>query len=412
MTKHGSCCKLTIEMPIRVGVGSSENSDAYLAGQEAGRIASQKALEDFFDLVIVFASAKFNQHKLLQGVQSVCHDANIVGCSTAGEITTEGLGQNSVALMGLKGSSLAFSTGLGPGLSHDGRSAGQKCAQEAVRVRIRKRHAFMLFSDGLSGNGSDAIKGAQEVLGTSFPIVGGLSGDDYLFETTYQYHNGKPFNDAAVGILLGGQISVGIGVRHGWHTIGKAHQVTKAHANVIESIDNKPAFGLYQDYFGQEAQALKTLTWAKLATSYPLGMSIADEDECIIRYAHKARADGSLVCAAEVPQGSQVRLMIADKAGILHATHEATAKALENINIDKLSAIIVFDSIARKRILGHSAKEELAVIKKVVGKEVPIIGFYSYGEQAPLQAQRYSGRSYLHNETIVVMAIAEETNKW
>ena len=394
-------------MFIRVGVGTSENPDAFLAGTEAARNACQKAEEDFFDLLFVFASAKFQQENLLRGIKSVCQDATIIGCSSAGEITTQRSSNHSVAIMGLKSKDLRFSTGLGCGLSQDARSAGQKCAQEALKAKLHKRHAFIMLPDGISGNGADVIRGAQEILGTSFPIVGGSAGDDFLFQKTYQYYRGKVLSDSVVGILFGGEISIGMGIRHGWHAIGKAHRVSEAHGNIIERLDAKPALEMYRDYFGEQAEDLKKLTWAKIGTIYPLGMSIPGEEEYLIRYAYKATPQGGLVCAAEVPQESQVRLMIADKEGVLKATKEAALKARESLNGARIFAIIIFDSIARKRILGRGARAEIEVIKKTLGEDVPIIGFYSYGEQAPLGAERYIGKSYFHNETVVVLCLAE-----
>ena len=398
-------------MSIRVGVGTSENPDAFLAGQEAARCACQKAQEDFLDLLIIFASVKFDQQSLLRGLKSVCQNATIIGCSSAGEITTTGSSRNSLAVMGLKSSTLGFSTGLGCGLSQDARAAGQKCAQEAIRAKLHSRHAFVMFPDGLSGNGTDVIRGAQEVLGTSFPIVGGSAGDDYFFQKTYQYYHDRVFSDAVVGILFGGEVSIGIGTRHGWGAIGKAHEVTKACGNIIEELDGKEALAIYRDYFGQEAQKLKELSWAKIGTVYPLGMSIPDEEEYLIRYVVKATPEGALVCAAEVPQGSQVHLMIADKDGVLNAAREAAARAKRGLKDVKIKAVIIFDSIARKRILGRDAIEEIEVIKKALGEAAPIIGFYSYGEQAPLRAQRYIGKSYFHTETVVILCLAESTHK-
>lgn len=394
-------------MSIGVGLGTSENPDAFLAGREAIKRACQNAKEDFLDLLVVFASAKFDQRNLLRGIKSIRQDINIVGCSSAGEITTAGSTKNSVAVMGFKAGDLLFATGLGCGLSQDARAAGQKCAQEAAQAKLRNRHVFVMLPDGLSGNGADAIKGAQDVLGTSFPIVGGSAGDDYLFKETYQYYQDKVFSDSVVGVLLGGKISIGVGIRHGWHAIGKAHEVSQAKGNIIEKLDGKEALEIYQDYFGEEAQTLKKLAWAKIGTTYPLGMSIPDEEEFLIRYAFRATPGGALVCAAEVPEGSQVRLMIADKQGVLEAAREAALIAKESLKGAKISAVIIFDSIARKRVLGRRALEEIEVIKKTLGDAAPIIGFYSYGEQAPLRAERYIGKSHFHNETVVVLAIAE-----
>jgi hypothetical protein len=46
----------------------------------------------------------------------------------------------------------------------------------------------------------------------------------------------------------------------------------------------------------------------------------------------------------------------------------------------------VFDSISRNKLLGRKSEKEIQIIKEVLGKNVPFIGFYSYGEQAPLKS--------------------------
>lgn len=394
-------------MSIRIGVGISENSDSFQAGREAARETCHKAQEDLPDLLLVFASSKFHHPKLLQGIASICPEAVIAGCTTAGEISSLGPTKNSVVIMGIKSPAVQLSAGIGYGLGNDARSAGQRCAQQAVRERLQKRQVFIMLPDGLSENVSDAIRGAQEVLGTSFPIVGGSAGDDSFYKASYQFYHDKVFNDAIVGLLIGGDVAIGIGVRHGWHAIGKAHEVTKAAGNVIAALDNKKAFSIYQDYFGEEADSLKKSAWAKLGTIYPLGMSIPGEEEYLIRYPFKADEEERLICAAEVPQGSYVRLMIADKDTVLQAAKEAALKAKEAVLGKDILGAVIFDSIARKRILGRDAREEINIIQDILGKTVPLIGFYTYGEQAPLKAERYIGKSYFHNETIVIIAIAK-----
>ncbi|MFC1631026.1 FIST signal transduction protein [Candidatus Omnitrophota bacterium] len=396
-------------MAVHVGLGTSENEDAFLAGRLAAQAAIQQAKSSTLELFLVFSSAKFDQLRVLQGIQNSVGKATVIGCSTAGEISTAGSTKNSVAVLGLNARALGlnFATGLGFGVSHDPRGAGQKCAQEAAKSRLPKRQVFLMFPDGLARNGSEVIRGAQEVLGTSFPIVGGSAGDDFLFRKTYQYLNQKVFSDSIAGILLGGNVSVGVGIRHGWHPIGKAHTVTASRGNVIGAIDGRSAFSIYRDYFDEEAENLKRLSWAKVGTIYPLGVSIPEEEEYLIRYAFKATSSGELVCAAEVPQDAQVRLMITDKQGVLNAAREATLRAKENLAGANIFAVIIFDSIARKRVLGISAKEEIAVIRRTLGRPVPIIGFYSYGEQAPLRSEKFIGKSYFHNETIVVLCLAQ-----
>jgi len=45
------------------------------------------------------------------------------------------------------------------------------------------------------------------------------------------------------------------------------------------------------------------------------------------------------------------------------------------------------------------------VIQAALGAQVPLVGCYTYGEQAPLRSVIHVGRSYVHNGTALVIAV-------
>ena len=52
---------------------------------------------------------------------------------------------------------------------------------------------------------------------------------------------------------------------------------------------------------------------------------------------------------------------------------------------------------------GDAVEEELEVVGEVLGKEMTLAGFYSYGEFAPLAP----GDCRLHNQTMTVTCLGE-----
>ena len=70
-----------------------------------------------------------------------------------------------------------------------------------------------------------------------------------------------------------------------------------------------------------------------------------------------------------------------------------------------MSFAFVFDSVSRYILLGRQANKELEIIKEGLGNDTPIIGIYTYGEQAPLRAIKYQGKTYFHNQTITILGI-------
>jgi hypothetical protein len=144
-----------------------------------------------------------------------------------------------------------------------------------------------------------------------------------------------------------------------------------------------------------------------MAINYPLGMSIPEESEYLIRHAVRVDEKGNLVCSADVPQGSEVRLMITDRKTVIQSARQAAAEALKGLGLAKPRAAIVFDSLARLKVLGRQAGSEIEVLKEVLG-DIPLAGLYAYGELAPLHSELYQGKAYFHNQSIVILLIGEE----
>jgi hypothetical protein len=97
--------------------------------------------------------------------------------------------------------------------------------------------------------------------------------------------------------------------------------------------------------------------------------------------------------------------MIGTKESCLTATQQASKEALDGLSGRKAEVVFVYDSISRYVLLGREADKELEIIKNQFGKDTPVIGFYTYGEQAPLKAISYHGHAYSHNQTITILAL-------
>ncbi|MBI3323202.1 MAG: FIST C-terminal domain-containing protein [Candidatus Omnitrophica bacterium] len=389
-----------------VGVASSRQSDSYHAGEEAARRALDAMGRPRPDLVLVFGSARFEQDLLLKGVQSVTASAPLVGCSTAGEILSEGPMRRSAAVMTIASDTLCAAVGLGTKVSENPRQAGREVASQAIQAKLASPHAFLMFPDGLGGNVAEVIRGIQDVLGLSFPIAGGSAADDFGFTRTTQYFRGRAHHNAVAGVLLAGRIGVGVGARHGWQPLGKPRRVTRATANVVQELDGHSAVNLYETYFGRAAESLKSGSLVEMSIVYPLGMPVPGEEEYMLRNVLRVDPGGAIVYAGEISEGSEVRLMMGSKEKALQAARRAAEQALLAVAPQPVHFALVFSSCSRARLFGHRAQEEIAAIRAVLGPNVPLIGFYDYGEQAPLTAAGFRGLSYFHNETLVVCAVS------
>ncbi len=398
-----------------VGVGI--DADSYAAGANAGQEALTElraksgASDSIPDLCIVFSSIKYDQEKMLQGVRSIAPSTLLVGCSTAGEIVTSGpVKQHSVSVMMMKTDKIKFYAGVGENIAGGPKAAGKMAADEVKKQTGETLRAFMMLPDVLSGNGADIVRGVQESLGEHFPVVGGAAGDDFEFKKTYQYLNDKVYSGVVIGLGLVGDFKIGIGVKHGWIPIGIPKKVTKSSGSVLHELDGKPAIAIYDDYFGEAAAELRTDTLAKLAITYPLGIKTEGSEEMLIRDPITVDAAGSITCAAEIPEGSDVQLMIGSREEAVKVAKEAAGKAMEQLEGSKPEAVVIFNCIARNKLFGERGGEEITAIQEAIGADVPLIGFYTYGEQAPIGGEVMNINKCnpaFHNETVVICVLGE-----
>lgn len=394
-------------MSIKAGTGTSKNSDAAKAGREAVELAIKK-MGGKPDFILVYASVAYDQKKMLAGVNEAAQGATVVGCSDAGEITEHGVTSNQVAAMAISSDQIKFVVGLGQGIKGNEHKAGMAAAQDVKNKAKEAPSMFIMLSDGLSGNGTSIIRGIQEVLGEHLPIMGGSAGDDFKAQKTYQYYGDKVLNDAVIGIGLCGKFAFGVGVEHGWEPIGLPMKVTKAENNIIKEINGQPALRIYEEALGKTKEELmKTLV--TIAMYYPLGMSISGSNDVLIRYISATNDKEELIAAAEVPEGSEVRLMLCGAEKAVESSKKAAKNASVQLKGSKPKAIFIFDCMARLLLLGSRVNEEITPIQEVLGKDVPLLGFYTYGEQAPFKGdiKPNSCHTVFHNETMTLMVIAE-----
>ena len=301
--------------------------------------------------------------------------------------------------------------GVGENIAADPKAAGRLAAYKVKEQAGEGLKAFMMMPDVLVGNGADIVRGVLEALGAHFPVVGGASGDDFAFKKTYQYVNDKIYSGAVVGLGLTGNFKIGIGVKHGWIPVGEPMKVTKSSGAVIHEINNAPAVKIYEDYFGaDEAKVLRTEALAKLAITYPLGMKVSGSDELLIRDPITVDEHGSITCAAEIPEGSEVRLMVGSREEAVKVAKLAAENAVSQLEGSVPRAVIIFNCIARNKLFGDKSGDEINAIQQAIGKEVPLIGFYTYGEQAPLGGEVKNieqCNSAFHNETVVICVLAD-----
>jgi hypothetical protein len=249
-------------------------------------------------------------------------------------------------------------------------------------------------------------------LGRSFPFLGASASNTLHSVKSSLYFNQGVLSDSCAGILWGGKLTFGFGIKHGWKPLGKPHIVSSTEGNIVKEIDGQPAVRLYEEYLACNLAKLKK-ELQHLSLSYPIGVFIAQGEEYLLRNILSIEEDGSLVCQGNVLQGSTIRLMISTKETRLEATRLAVEEAQKNLTSsimkfgkEKTSRLaIAFSSFSRYNLLRRDAKKELEIIKENLDVNTPIIGLYTHGELAPLKTSSYRGQIYFHNQAVNVLIL-------
>jgi len=368
------------------------------SGQKLGEALCKK-LENLPKACWLFCSPKDGLENLLKGVVEAVGTDMLVGCTTDGEISDMGISAKSAVLAGIITDQIDFEVVMTENIGQDAKSAGKRLAEQ-----FSSSVAYIqIFSDGLTASGCGILKGVQSVLVKRIPISGGTAGDDGRFVRTWQFSGNRVLTDSVVGIGLSGCFKVGLGVHSGWSPVGLAKKITKARGNVVYEMNHEPALNVYERFLGKHANKLPSV-----GVEYPLGLidkywTLEESKYCLLRATMSVnRSDGSITFAGDMPEGSLVRLTCADSTSILDAARKSARMALDQLG--KISPVMtfVYSCMARKIVLGRRIPEELNQIRQEVGQDIPVVGFFTYGEFSPVIP---CGTCVLHNETVTVALI-------
>jgi hypothetical protein len=331
----------------------------------------------------------------------------MIGSSSIGIISNQGIFTHGiiVLLLELPGG-VYFNTALASQISKkDPISAGEELAEKLLfGFKNIRRDLGVIFSNGLIKDETAFLFGLQERLGKSFPLAGGSVSDNISSKKTYLYFDGQIYSDCVCAILWGGKLNFGLGVKHGWKPLGKPRYVTKSSGGRVYEIDGVPAVEIYKNYFGYDSSRLNK-ELKHISMLYPIGIHLAGEEEYLLRSILSIEEGGALSFQGNVPEASLIRLMIGTKDSCLAATREAADEVKKGLLGKPCNFVLVFDSVSRYILLGRQAGKELEIIKERLGEEIPIIGIYTFGEQAPLKSIDYQGKAYFHNQTISILGI-------
>ncbi len=394
-------------MTTKAGVGMSRHHNPNVAGREAAEQALEKAGLSKPDFVFMFATVGYDQRLVLRAVREATGDAPLSGCSAEGTISGEDADESnfSVVVMTISSDELRWRNGLARGLSADSRAAGQLIALNLSPDLGADAVGLFVFPDGTTVNFDEFFAGLEGDLPSDrfLPIWGGGAGDNLALVQTYQYCDDEIASDGVAYALLSGEAQPVSAIGIGYIPIGNERIVTRSEGNVIYEIDGKPALEVLQEYLPDRALAED---WRRYAISCVLCLEaptyMKDEGYVVRTILSVDATDGSATVQTEIPEGTSVWMSSRDPETVSAGLDRMADHIKKELGGNQPNLLFQFDCCSRGKLMFRE-QEKMRVLRQfrqAVGREVPWVGFHTYGEIGPV-----GKHNCYHNQTAVVLAL-------
>lgn len=326
--------------------------------------------------------------------------ANIIGCTTAGEIFNDQVNENILTITAIYFENTEIKFFASEFI--DSSKCYEKGLEIAKSIPVENLSHVFLIGEGINVNGSKLVEGFVEGLPENVKVTGGLAGDYEGYKETFVVANdyGKKNLIGAVA-FYGDKIKFGYGSVGGFDTFGIERTVTKSNDNILYELDGKPALDLYKEYLGEYSRNLPLS-----GLLFPLNIRSNDNKYNYVRTVSGVDEEAkSLTFAGEIPQGYYGKLMRANFNNLINGSMKAAKDSINSIDCKNIKLAILISCRGRRVVLNQMIDEEIEVVRNMLSDDVIFTGFYSNGEIAPSSKNRVSE---FHNQTMTITLIGEE----
>lgn len=352
-------------------------------------------------LVLVFGSVRrFSDAKLPAQLKARYPSAQIVGCTTSGEIGPDGVSDDSLQITAIAWDKSTQRVTYAR--ANNMQTSAETAINLAKQLKADNLRTVLLFSDGLHINGSELLQGFQSILG-EIPIVGGMAGDNAEFSRTLQLLNDSVEEGLVIAIgLYGDKLITASGALGGWKPYGPPRKITRSEKNIVYEMDGKPALPLYRMYIGD--QNAKTLPGSGLRFPFAVIEEGKRDVEKVRTLLAIDPAKNSLTFAGNVEEGETVRLCQSNHDRLVEGASGAARLVSGNLNTNQPGLALCISCVGRKLVMADQIADEIHAVQQALGNQTVLTGFYSYGEFCP---RPNTTDSVLHNQTMTIGYLSE-----
>ncbi|MDY6951805.1 MAG: FIST N-terminal domain-containing protein [Thermodesulfobacteriota bacterium] len=355
---------------LKVKTGRSVSTNEKEAVQELADAITQPEMK----AAVFFCSSKYNLDELASELKRQ-FSCPLIGCTTAGEISSKGYQEGGITGASLSSPELTVHSHTISPLSRFTLSHARELA-DAIRRELSLSRKFeretmfgLLLVDGLSMLEEQVVSALHNQF-EGIPMVGGSAGDDLRFKTTAVYSDGRFLSDAALFTLVETTLPFLIFKTQHFEPTDTKMVITEAepHKRLVAEINAEPAAEEYARVLGLEVGELNPTVFSE----YPLMLKVGDE--WYVRSIQRANKDKSLTFYCAIELG----LVMTLAKGVDPVTDLKEKLEALFLEIPNPQLLIGCDCILRKlEIVEKGMQGQMAQLLK----DLNVVGFSTYGEQ-------------------------------
>lgn len=362
---------------LKAKVGFSKNEDAFEAGVETAKMASENLNPK---IGLLFNSVGYDQKKFIEGVKSILPDTDIVGSTTsAGILVPEGYmidEKGTGEILTLDDEDLVVAC-YGMAKKKSARETGREVAMKALEKAGLDYAPDYFFMTASPGEEEEYIKGIQDIIGR-VPCFGGSAADNTVEGKWSLFYNDEIFNDGVVVALLYTGKNIATVYTGAYNETKDMGIITKLNdKRVLAEIDGEPATEKYKKWRGLKDEDVTGGNLLVTTITSPLGIKDRLGNLTAIRHPMNGNDDKSMNIGADLAVGTTVIRMEATVDELINSTGE-TLKELKKQCPDAGAYLLVHCG-GRRLGIGDRMNEVYEQIKKEAGN-VPFITAFTFGE--------------------------------
>lgn len=343
-------------------------------------------------LVQIFSASGDTEliRRIVNRISQKYPDAVIAGVTTAGEITGGSLKLNSIVL-----SFSVFShTSVKPVVLTCRKGSEIEDGKDLIRLILDTGDQIagvLLLATPRNVDMTVLFEGMHS-RPIPFPVFGGGAGYYDEAQPALVFSGGDILENGVVAVVfLGDSLQFYASSHLGWQPLTKEMTVTDSDGIQVNTIDNQPAFELYQKYLGIKEEDhffLNVLEFPFLVERD--GLTVA-------RVPFFKGKNGSIIFTADVNTGEKFRIGYGDPEQIVKNA-ELLQKELHRFKPD---VIFIYSCICRRFLMQEDVNLEIRPFESIANT----VGFFTHGEYLSIDCQ-----IRLLNSTTVAVGMKEGSN--